>query len=231
MIADPSSDQSKKHARGAANNGARRAARTRKPRRGKPSPPQRLIDSEGPAPNANVADVRLTIGKIIGTHGLDGEVRMAVLTDQRDHLEELTTVFLGDDERTARLRHVRFHGDTALVSFEGINTVEDAQSMRGLTVKIPGTDARQLEDGEYFVYQLIGLVASTPDGEKLGIVVDLIETGAHDVLVIAPEGAPASRSPANELLIPNQESYVQDVDPESGTITVNKPVYLHEVNQ
>lgn len=154
---------------------------------------------------------------------------MTILTDTPDHLYDLSSVYIGDDAHPSRIENVRFHGDVALISLAGIDTVEKARELRGKAVRISGADARPLEAGEYFIFQLIGLTASTREGEPLGVVVDLIETGAHDVLVIAPKGTTASRSPANEILVPNQESFVHDIDPVAGTITVSRPVYSHEV--
>jgi len=184
----------------------------------------------GPDYTAPVEEVRLTVGVIVGTHGVSGEMRMSLLTDTPEHLLGIKQVYLGDSDTPVTLEGVRFHGEGALVFIEGIETPEDARELRGTPVRIAGTDARPLEEGEYFIYQLVGLKAATPAGEELGVVVDLIETGAHDVLVIAPEGSRASRSPAAELLIPHHESYVHDVNPQAGTITVSKPVYSDEVD-
>ena len=194
------------------------------------SKPRRLIDTKGPDANTPVDETRLTVGVIVGTHGVHGEMRMTLLTDAPDHLLGIDRVYLGDSASPVALEGVRFHGEGALILLAGIETPERARELHGTPVRIAGTDARPLEEGEYFLYQLIGLKASTPEGEELGVVVDLIETGAHDVLVIAPEGSRASRSPASEVLIPHHRSYVHDVNPEAGTITVSKPVYTGEVD-
>lgn len=199
-------------------------------RRGAPKP-RRLIDTKGPVPNAAIDEVRLTVGVIVGTHGVSGEMRMMLLTDTPDHLLELDEVFLGDNETPTVLDGVRFHGKGALILLEGVETPEAARELKGTPVRIAGADARPLEEDEFFLYQLIGLRASTPEGEELGVVVDLIETGAHDVLVIAPETSRASRSPADELLVPHHRSYVHEIDPEAGTIVVSKPVYTDEVDK
>jgi 16S rRNA processing protein RimM len=197
--------------------------------RGRTSKPKRLIDTAGPAPDAQVEDIRLTVGIILGSHGVQGELKMSLLTDDPDNLLDIEHVWLGDSEDPVALDGVRFHGEGALIFLDGVETPEEAKALRGTPVRIAGSDARPLEPGEFFYYQLIGLKAITPDGDRLGDVVDIIETGAHDVLVIAPEGSRASRSPAGEVLIPHHASYVLDVDPEAGTITVVKPVYSDEV--
>lgn len=208
--------------------GASASSRPGGRRRGRPKP-KRLIDTTGPEPSANVADIRLTVGVIQGAHGVQGEIKMSLMTDDPDNLLDIEQVYLGDRDEAVALDGIRFHGEGALIFLDGIETPEAAKALRGTPVRIAGSDARPLEEGEHFFYQLIGLKASTTAGEALGEVVDIIETGAHDVLVIAPEGSRASRSPAGELLIPFHDSYVVDVDPDAGTITVVKPVFSDEV--
>jgi 16S rRNA processing protein RimM len=221
---DPNQNRGSKTSAGDPAKGAPASSR----RRRGGSKPKRLIDTAGPNPNASVDDIRLTVGVIVGSHGVQGELRMSLLTDDPDNLLDIEQVYLGDSDEPTTLEGVRFHGEGALIFLGGVETPEAAKALRGTPVKIAGADARPLEPGEYFYYQLVGLKAVTPEGEALGEVVDIIETGAHDVLVIAPAGSRASRSPAGELLIPHHSSYVLDVDPEAGTITVVKPVYTGE---
>jgi len=158
------------------------------------------------------------VGVISAPHGIHGELKLKILTDHPEHLATLTRVYLGDSPSPTRLRGVRFNNDQALISLEGIDNPEDARALGGLPVKIAGTDARPLEEGEYFLFQLIGLSAQTPDGAPLGTVTDLIETGAHDVLVI-------TTSTGGELLVPNHPHDVREIAPESGRIVIDPPVY------
>ncbi|HEV2127824.1 MAG TPA: ribosome maturation factor RimM [Thermomicrobiales bacterium] len=216
---------------GAPSSAALASSRSPRRRRGSSGAPKRLIDMQGPDPDAKVEDIRLTVGMLVGSHGVQGELRMTLQTDAPEHLLEIERVYLGDSDTPTALEGVRFHGDSALIFLEDVETPEEAKALRGTPVRIAGSDARPLEEGEYFYYQLVGLRAVTPEGDTLGVVVDMIETGAHDVLVIAPEGSRASRSPASEVLIPHHESYVHEVDPKAGTIVVTKPVYSDEVNQ
>ena len=198
-------------------------------RRRKSAAPKRLIDTQGPDPSTPVDDVRLTLGVISGPHGVQGEMRMTLHTDVPEQLLDLEQVYLGDSDEPVALEGVRFHGDVALIFLDGVETPEEVKDLRGTPIRIEGRDARPLEEDEYFFYQLVGLRARTPEGRELGIVVDLIETGAHDVLVIAPEGSRPSRSPASEVLIPHHREFVHDVDPVAGIIVVTPPVYADDV--
>lgn len=200
------------------------SARPARPARRRGAKPRRLIDTRGPEPGDAVEDIQLTVGRIGAPHGVNGELRLVLLTDEPNHLQEIDHVYLGDSEEPVALQGLRFHSDSALIFLEGIETPEAARKLGGLTVKIDGRDAKPLEEGEYFLYQLIGLRAITPDGDDIGVVVDLIETAAHDVLVIAPDGSSTGPS-TGDLLIPNHPSYVHEITPDEGVIVVTKPVY------
>jgi len=199
----------------------RRPKRPATPRRRKGQPlPRTLIETSGPDPDTPLEDVRLTVGTLAGTHGVRGELKMRLLTDDPEHLQTVKRVYLGDDETPTRLKGIRFHKGMALVTLAGITTPEAGAELAGLPVRIAGTDARPLEEGEYFLFQLIGLKARTEDGAPLGTVTDLIETGAHDVLVIGERpDAP------DDLLVPNHPEFVLDINPDEGTIIIRPPVY------
>jgi 16S rRNA processing protein RimM len=149
---------------------------------------------------------------------VSGELKLKLLTDHPEHLPTVKQVYLGDSDSPTAMRSIRFQNDQALILLEGVDTPEAGKLLGGLKVKIAGADARPLEEGEYFLYQLIGLRALSGDGTHIGTVTDLIETGANDVLVITPEtGA--------DILVPNHPRYVLDIVPEDGRITVELPVY------
>src|SRR5690606_558814 len=130
----------------------------------------------------------------------------------------IETVYLNDRDEPIALEGIRFISDGAIVKLAGTDSPEDASKLSGLAVKIAGSDARPLEEGEYFLFQLIGLDAVDEAGERLGTVIDLIETGANDVLVIGqrPEGG------AN-LLVPNHPDFVPEIDPDAGRVVVRPP--------
>lgn len=177
-----------------------------------------LIETQGPQPDAALDDVRLTIGMIGAPHGVHGEVKLKLLTDQPKHLTSLTSVFLGESTTATTIRGLRFHQSGALLALEGYDSPEEVRALGGLSVRIAGSDARPLEPGEYFLFQLIGLKVERPNGEALGTVVDLMETGSHDVLVITPDAG-------SELLVPNHPEFVKVIDPENGRIVIEPPVY------
>lgn len=196
-------------------------------RRKRPAPqararkrPPTLRETKGPEPTTPVEQVRLTVGRLGGAHGVRGEMRMHILTDEPEHLKTIKTIYLGERDTPISLENIRFTDKGALVKLGGTDTPEAAAKLSGLNVKIAGTDARPLEPGEYFLFQLIGLKASDEHGNPLGTVTDLIETGAHDVLVIGER----PDSP-DDLLVPNHPEFVLEMDPAAGTIVLRPPVY------
>lgn len=196
---------------------------TANPRQRKPAVGKKLIETKGPQPDTSLDNVRLSVGRLAGSHGVTGEIKLRLLTDTPEHLQTITQVYLGDDPTPLKLLAYRPHGEHALIRLEGVTTPERAKAMGGLTLKIAGSDARPLAEGEYFLFQLIGLRALDEAGHELGTVSDLMETGAHDVLVIErPEGG-------EDLLVPNHPQFVMEVAPERGIIVMRPPVYSDAV--
>ncbi|MGH2531846.1 MAG: ribosome maturation factor RimM, partial [Thermomicrobiales bacterium] len=177
--------------------------------------------SAGPEPTIPPEETRLTVGTISGAHGVRGELKMRLATDDPEHLATIKRVFVGEEAKARRLLGIRFHAGHALIRLPGVSTLEQIAELRGLPVRIAGSDARPLEAGEHFLYQLIGLEVFDEAGATLGTVTDLIETGANDVLVIAPPGG------GKELLLPNHADVVLDVRPKERRMTV-RPLVYHE---
>jgi 16S rRNA processing protein RimM len=183
--------------------------------------PGRLIDSPGPEAGEAPEDQILTVGVVIGTHGLNGELKVRVVSDDVEHVLTLTQVIIGDGDAPRHITGARLHAGHLLLSIRGISTPEAASALTGQPVRVPARELRPLAPGEYFIYQLVGLAVVTEAGEPLGTVTDLIETGANDVLMIAPpDGGP-------DLLLPLISSVVLDIDPAAGRI-IARPLDYYE---
>lgn len=197
----------------------RPVARSRPARSATTPPRNRLAETAGPEPGIPPALVRLVVGTVVGPHGVGGELKLRLATDAPEHLREIDRIFLGEETRPRRLLGVRFHGGQALLRVQGISSRDAAEALRGVPLRIAGTDARPLAPGEFFLYQLIGLEAVDETGASLGRVTDVMETGAHDVFVVSPpDGGP-------DLLLPNHPTVVLDIRPTEGRMTVRPLVY------
>ena len=132
--------------------------------------------------------VRLTVGTILAPHGVRGEFKVRLQTDDPERLLTLKRIYLGDETAPRTILGVRMHAGNALMRLQGISTPETVERLRGTPLRIRGSDARPLAPMDYFLYQMIGLEAFDEAGNVLGRVSDLIETGANDVPVITPPG-------------------------------------------
>jgi 16S rRNA processing protein RimM len=182
-----------------------------------------LVDTPGPEPGTPLADIKLVVGTVAGAHGLRGELKVALATDDPEHLARLKRLWLGDEPRPRKVLGIRFHAGQALIRLGGIATPEAAREYRGQRLRMAGTDARPLPPGEYRLYQLIGLEAVTEGGESLGTVSDILETGANDVFVITPAGG------GPDLLLPYHPDVILDVSPAERRMLVRPLRYYDEV--
>ena len=168
---------------------------------------------------ANTPEPRfLVVGRILRAHGVRGELRVEVLTELPERLTWLEWVYLSrdpDDEApvATEVTHVRFHKGQALVTLAGTASREAAEALRSTYLLVPIAEAIPLEDDEYYYYQLEGLEVVSDEGERLGIIREVLETGANQVFIV--DGA------AGELLLPNTEEVVLAVDLEAGRMTVH----------
>ncbi len=156
----------------------------------------------------------LVIGEILKPWGYRGEVKVQVLTDFPKRLNKLKTVYLGADARAIQVERARLHSGAALFKFAGYDTPEAAAKLRGQIVQIPIEEAAPLREGQYFHHQIIGLDAVTTEGETLGKVQEIIETGANDVYIVR-------REDGREILLPAVETVIQEVDLEKGRLVVH----------
>jgi len=160
----------------------------------------------------------LTVGQIVGAHGVCGELRVEILTEDPQRFGRLRRVYVGlegEEPVPWRLQGYRLHGGQALLMLAGCNDRNKAEALRGCLVQIPLSEAIPLKEGEYYEYQLIGLEVWTTDGELLGQVAEILYTGANDVLVVQRPG-PGGR----EILIPAIKQVVLSVDLGAGRLTV-----------
>jgi len=198
----------------AAQPGTRRQPRPRRT-------PPRLADTPGPEPDTPPRQVMLTVGTIVSPHGVRGEMNVRLQSDDPEHLLTIKRLYLGDETTPRAVLGARLHAGHALIRLQGVSTPETVDRLRGLPLRMRGSDARPLAANEYFLYQVIGLEAFDEAGARLGRVTDLIETGANDVLVVTPdEGA--------DLLLPSHPDVILELDPSAGRLVVRPLTFYGE---
>jgi 16S rRNA processing protein RimM len=109
---------------------------------------------------------------------------MDVHTDFPERLKTGKTVFVGDHYQPKVIASLRSHAAGMLVRLRGVKSPEDAGQYRNAWVYVPTADRPALPEGEYYHHQLLGLNVVTDEGHDLGVLVDVLETGANDVYVV-----------------------------------------------
>lgn len=129
----------------------------------------------------------LEIGKIVSTHGLKGQLRVEPWCNSPEFLCRFQTLYTEDGLTSYKVKRAAVQKNMVLLTLDGIDTIELAQQLRGIILFIDREDA-QLEEGTYFLQDLIGLcVVDVDTGEKYGIITDVFQTGANDVYQITSD--------------------------------------------
>ncbi len=159
---------------------------------------------------------KFQVGAIASVHGIKGEVKVFSTTDEPTKFKKLKSVILKTEkeEREIALQSVRFFKNMVIVKFQGVESPEDAQKYRGATLWIAREQAVPLRENEYYRADLIGLSVVTEDGEELGILTDVLETGANDVYEV-------TLSDKRTALFPAIRDCIREVDVEKGYIKVH----------
>ena len=157
------------------------------------------------------------VGVIANTHGVRGEVKVFPTTDAPERFKKLKKVIL-DAKRekiTLEIQSARFFKNLVIVKFKGIDNINDIEKYKGLDLYVERENATPLNEGEYYIADLIDMDVIDEEGNDLGILHDVMQTGANDVFVIKLNDSD------KELLLPNIPSCVLNVDLEARKITVH----------
>ncbi|MFW6215904.1 MAG: ribosome maturation factor RimM [Alkalispirochaetaceae bacterium] len=149
----------------------------------------------------------LAVGRIAGTHGLRGEVKVESYSGEFNHFEALGKVLLrkGESERESSIESTKMSGGKVVVALEGVDSVEDAARLTGWEIFASRQKAAPLGDEEYYIADLIGMEV-TCEGERVGVVSNVYD-GAQSELIEVDRGGRRS-------LFPFLKVYVTSVDPE-----------------
>jgi 16S rRNA processing protein RimM len=164
----------------------------------------------------------IEVGRVVRAHGVRGEVRVAPSTDNPDRFIAGSRVFLrprgaaaGEDRRPLVVAGIRGDAAFPIVEFAGVVGRDEADRLRGGVLEIPAEELADLDEDEFYAFDLEGLEARTPAGTRLGLVKELLEAPANDVLVLTLESG-------EELLVPFIEQAVTEVKLEQGFLVVHE---------
>ena len=157
----------------------------------------------------------LKVGVITTTHGVRGEVKVFPTTDPERFLDlEYVLLDAGREMKKLEIRNVKFFKNLVILKFNGIDNINDIEKYRKMPLLVSRENAVELEEDEYYMADIIGMDVYTEDGEKFGVLEDIMETGANDVYVVSTEAH-------TEVLLPAIHDCILDVDTENRKMTVH----------
>jgi 16S rRNA processing protein RimM len=153
-------------------------------------------------------DDLVAIGRIVRPQGRRGEVIADVLSDRPDRFPSLRRAFLGipgGDCREVAVASTWPHKGRFVLKLEGVDSIDEAERLRGLELRIPEDELAPLPAGSFYHHQLVGLSVAVEGGRALGVVQSILETGSEAKVLVV-------RGPEGESLIPFAEAFVRRVD-------------------
>jgi len=164
----------------------------------------------------------LLAGKLLKPHGLKGEIGLKVITDFPEIFLRKPYVYIGPEFRRLKIRAIRQAGKKWLISFVGLEDFNAVRNLVNMNVFFSVKQMPTLPEGEYYIHQLIGLVAFNISGERIGILSDVLQTGTNDIYVIALN----ENERGKEVLLPAIESVIKKIDLNAGMIVVDTDDWL-----
>ena len=158
----------------------------------------------------------LQVGAITTTHGLQGEVKVFPMTDDVKRFEELKHVILdtGKEQLKLKITRVKYFKNLVILKFQGYNHINEVEFWKGKPLYITRDQAVKCQEDEYLIADLVGLSVISDEEEVLGVLTEVISTGANDVYVV-------EMSHGEELLIPAIKDCILKVDLQEKKMSVH----------
>ena len=158
----------------------------------------------------------LEVGQIVNTFGIKGFVKVNPWVNDVMRFEKLKKVYIiiRNEHKELEIEEVKYHKNQVLLKFKGIDTIEQAEIIRNAIIEIDRENAIPLEKGEYFIADLLESEVFTDEGEKIGILDDIYNTGSKDIYVVKNELG-------KNILLPGIKDVIKEVDVENKKIIVH----------
>ena len=158
----------------------------------------------------------LEIGQIVNTFGIKGMVKVKPFTDNIKRFDKLKKVYIENKNgrKEYEIEELKYHKEMVLIKFKGIENPEDANLLRESYLTVNRDDEDPLEEGTYYIVDMIGLEVETDEGEKLGNLVDIFNTGSNDIYVVKDELG-------KQILLPAIKDVIKKIDMEKRKMIVH----------
>lgn len=153
----------------------------------------------------------ITIGKFGAPHGVRGEIRIIPLTDFPNRFKNLRNVIVNESQ-SLTVNSVRYHNQFIIIKFDEFDSMEAVKTLNGKLLKVERKDVPPLAPGEFYSFDIIGLLVKDENENILGNVVEILKTGSNDVYIVEKDN--------QQLLVPALKSVVKNIDIENGCMSV-----------
>lgn len=155
----------------------------------------------------------LRVGVVSSTHGVRGEVKVFPTTDDMERFKGLSEVLvdMGDGLLPLAIENVHFLKNMVILKFKGIDNIDDVMKYKGHDLLVTRENAVPLEEGEFFICDIIGSTVFEEDGKEFGTLTDVLQTGANDVFVVMGKDG-------KEVLLPCIDDCIREIDVEGKRI-------------
>ena len=161
----------------------------------------------------------LEIGQIVNTFGIKGMVKVKPFTENVRRFDKLEKVYINNKKsiKEYSIEEVKYHKDMVLIKFKGIENPEQANLLRESYLIVDKEKEEPLEEGTYYIVDMIGLEVYTEEGELLGKLEDIFNTGSNDIYVVKNELG-------KQILLPAISEVIRKIDME------NKKMIVHLIS-
>lgn len=156
------------------------------------------------------------VGTIVNTHGMKGEVKVSQITDNNQRFLPGEVLFIENEPEELlelTIKTQRFHKGHSLLRFEEITSIFEAEKLKGKTLKVKEKQLPTLDEGSYYIYEILACEVYTLEGDLIGNVTNVFKTGANDVWEI-------TREDGQEYLVPFIKDVVKNVNPKEKKIII-----------
>lgn len=158
----------------------------------------------------------LEIGQIVNVFGIKGMVKIKPFTDDLTRFDDLKKVYIENhnNKKIYYIEEVKYHKDMVLIKFKGIDKVEDAETLRNAYLKVNRNDEPELQEGTYYIVDLLGLEVYSDKGDLLGKIDDIFNNGSTDIYVVKDELG-------KQILLPAISDVIKEINIEERKIVVH----------
>ena len=154
------------------------------------------------------------VGEIVGVFGVHGEIKVRPLSDFPERFAVGGVLYLGDHHEPHTITKARLRPGSHVIALSGIESANDAERLRGQSLSIPSSALAPLAPDQFYQHDVLGMRVEHINGTYLGVITDILNTGANDIYVVRNETTGAER------MLPAVKAFIKQVDAAAGVIRV-----------